>query len=156
MRRRRECESCGQRFTTYEALEDRPLAIRKRDRSSEPYERSKLIRGIQVACAKRPVSREQIEEIADDIEEALERSESGEVESWRIGELVMDRLKELDQVAYVRFASVYRNFQDTEEYLDAVRALARREGSDTAQLDFLQSLVPERRPVKSRPEQDEG
>lgn len=154
MRRRRECESCGQRFTTYEALEDRPLAIRKRDRSSEPYERSKLIRGIQVACAKRPVSREQIEEIADDIEEALERSESGEVESWRIGELVMDRLKALDQVAYVRFASVYRNFQDTEEYLDAVRALARREGSDAAQLDFL-SLLPERRPAKTRPGQDD-
>lgn len=154
MRRRRECESCGQRFTTYEALEDRPLAIRKRDRSSEPYERSKLIRGIQVACAKRPISRDQIEEIANDIEEALERSESGEVESWRIGELVMDRLKELDQVAYVRFASVYRNFQDIEEYLEAVRALG--EGSDADQLDFLQSLLLEHRPVKSRPDQDEG
>ena len=151
VRRRRECQSCERRFTTYEAVEDRPLAVRKRDGSSEPYERGKLIRGVQVACAKRPVSREQVQGIADAIEEALERSESGEVESWRIGELVMERLRELDQVAYVRFASVYRNFQDTEEYLEAVRALAERDGSDASQLDLLQALLPDRPPVKSRP-----
>lgn len=155
MRRRRECESCERRFTTYEVLEERPLSVRKRDASTEPYDRGKLIRGMQVACAKRPVTREQIHEIADAIEEALEKSESGEVESWRIGEMVMDRLKELDQVAYVRFASVYRNFQDTEEYLEAVRALAEREGSDASQLDFLQSLLPDTRPVKTPPERDE-
>lgn len=152
VRRRRECEACGRRFTTYERSEDRPLSIRKRDGSLEPYDRNKVIRGIQAACAKRPVTREQIQGIADDIEETLERSESGEVESWRIGEQVMDRLKGMDQVAYVRFASVYRNFQDTEEFEEAVRALTAGRGADAAQLDLLGSFLAEHPPVKSRPE----
>lgn len=142
VRRRRECEGCGRRFTTYEEVENRALAVRKSDSSSEPFSREKLIRGLQVACAKRPINREQIEAIADTIEETLERSESGEVESWKIGELVMDRLKELDQVAYVRFASVYRNFQDTEQFLEAVR-LAGSRRSDASQLDLLGSHRPE-------------
>ncbi|MDP2576064.1 MAG: transcriptional regulator NrdR [Candidatus Palauibacterales bacterium] len=141
IRRRRECQSCQGRFTTYERIEQQPLSIKKRDGSLEPFDRSKLIRGIQVACARRPVRLEQIEGIAEVIEEALERAGAGEVDSQRIGTLVMERLRDIDQVAYVRFASVYRNFQVTEEYLDAVRALAERRGYDDAQLDFLESVL---------------
>lgn len=150
MRRRRECQSCGKRFTTYEVVEERPLSVRKRDGSFEPYDRSKLIRGVQVACTKRPVTLKQIEEIADAIEERLLRSESGEVESWQIGEQVMDALRELDQVAYVRFASVYTNFQDPEEYLEAIRELARRRGYDEAQLDMLEAALSEEESGESR------
>ena len=150
VRRRRECQNCGDRFTTYEVVEERPLSVRKRDGSVEPFDRNKLIRGIQVACTKRPVTLGQIEEIADAIEESLERSESGEVESWQIGERVMDYLRDLDQVAYVRFASVYTRFQDPEEYLETIRELAARQGYDAAQLDFLESALPEERPAKSR------
>ncbi len=144
-RRRRQCESCGERFTTYEVVEERPLSVKKQDGSFEAFDRSKLIRGIQVACTKRPVTLKQIEEIADGIREGLERSESGEVESWQIGELVMERLRDLDQVAFVRFASVYTNFQDPEEYLEAIRELAKREGYDAAQLDLVENLLAEER-----------
>lgn len=153
MRRRRECQNCDARFTTYEVVEERPLAVKKRDGSFEPFDRSKLIRGIQVACTKRPVTLRQIENIADAIKESLERSESGEVESWQIGELVMQHLRDLDQVAYVRFASVYTNFQDPEEYLETIRELAEREGYDAAQLDFLESALadePPRKPSKGK------
>jgi transcriptional repressor NrdR len=131
-------------------VEERPLSVKKRDGSFEPYERNKLIRGIQFACTKRPITLQQIEAIADDIEESLQRSESGEVESWQIGEQVMDSLRDLDQVAYVRFASVYTNFQDPEEYLEAIRELAERGEYDAAQLDFLESALSEDRPAKGR------
>ncbi len=144
VRRRRECQKCGKRFTTYEIVEERPLSIKKRDGSVEPFDRSKLIRGIQRACTKRPVTLGQIEAIVDALEESLERSESGEVESWQIGERVMDQLRELDQVAYVRFASVYTNFQEPEEYLETIRELADRGVYDTAQLDFLESALADR------------
>lgn len=154
VRRRRECQNCGDRFTTYEVVEERPLSVRKRDGSVEPFDRNKLIRGIQVACTKRPVTLGQIEEIADAIKESLERSESGEVESWQIGERVMDCLRDLDQVAYVRFASVYTRFQDPEEYLETIRELAARQGYDAAQLDFLGSALPEERPAKSRKDRE--
>jgi transcriptional repressor NrdR len=154
VRRRRECESCDARFTTYEVVEERPLAVKKRDGSSEPFDRSKLIRGIQFACTKRPVTLRQIEGIADAIEESLERSESGEVESWQIGELVMQHLRHLDQVAYVRFASVYTNFQDPEEFLETIRELAEREGYDAAQLDFLESVLAEE-PSPKRPKDED-
>jgi transcriptional repressor NrdR len=143
VRRRRQCQRCGERFTTYEVVEERPLSVKKRDGSVEPYERTKLIRGIQVACTKRPVTLTQIEEIVDGIEESLQRSESGEVESWQVGEQVMDALRDLDEVAYVRFASVYTNFQDPEEYLEAIRELAARGEYDAAQLDFLESALTE-------------
>ncbi|MEE9133121.1 MAG: transcriptional regulator NrdR [Gemmatimonadota bacterium] len=149
VRRRRECQQCGDRFTTYEVVEERPLSIMKRDGGFEPYDRAKLIRGIQVACAKRPVTLKQIEDIADGIEESLQRSESGEVESWQIGEHVMDALRDLDQVAYVRFASVYTNFQDPEEYLETIRELAARGEYDAAQLDFLESALSEDGPEKN-------
>ena len=150
MRRRRECQRCGERFTTYEVVEERPLSIKKRDGGFEPYDRAKLIRGIQHACTKRPITLRQIEDIADSIEESLQRSESGEVESWQIGEQVMDALRQLDQVAYVRFASVYTNFQDPEEYLETIRELAARGEYDAAQLDFLESALAEEGPIRSR------
>jgi transcriptional repressor NrdR len=152
VRRRRECQQCGDRFTTYEVVEERPLSVKKRDSSFEPYERTKLIRSIQVACAKRPVTLKQIEAIVDEIEESLERSESGEVESWQIGEQVMDSLRDLDQVAYVRFASVYTNFQDPEEYLETIRELAERGDYDAAQLDFLESALSEERSARGQKE----
>lgn len=143
VRRRRECQECGDRFTTYEVLEQRPLSVKKRDGGFEPFDRSKLIRGIQAACTKRPVTLGQIEAIVDSIQESLERSESGEVESWQIGERVMDHLRQLDQVAYVRFASVYRTFQDPEEYLETIRELAEQGVYDAAQLDLLESALSE-------------
>ncbi len=150
VRRRRECQHCENRFTTYEVVEDRPLSIRKRDGSFEPFDRSKLIRSMQVACAKRPVTLGQIESVVNSIEESLERSDSGEVDSWQIGELVMNHLRDLDQVAYVRFASVYTNFQDPEEYLDTIRELAEGEGYDTAQLDLLESALTDEPGLKAR------
>jgi transcriptional repressor NrdR len=149
VRRRRQCQQCESRFTTYEVVEERPLSIKKRDDSVEPYDRTKLIRGIQFACAKRSVTLQQIEGIVDGIEESLQRSESGEVESWQIGEQVMDALRDLDQVAYVRFASVYTNFQDPEEYLEAIRELAARGEYDAAQLDFLESALKDDGPKAS-------
>ena len=129
IRRRRQCGQCGERFTTYEALEGRPRSIKKRDGSAEPFDRAKLVRGIQVACTKRPVELDQIEEIADAIEEALERSESGEVESSRIGELVMEQLRAIDQVAYVRFASVYREFKDVSQFLDELKPILEQQAT---------------------------
>lgn len=128
MRRRRECGSCGHRFTTYEQVEREPLTVHKADGSSEPYERAKLVRSLQIACAKRPVSREEIEAMADRIEESLQSLGEREVESERIGELVMGLLRDADQVAYVRYASVYRDFQDTTEFMEEVRELVRRAG----------------------------
>lgn len=130
VRRRRECGSCGHRFTTYEHVEREPLTVRKADGSSEPYERSKLFRSIQIACAKRPVSRDEVEGLVDEVEEELEAADEREVQSQRIGEMVMAGLRRLDQVAYVRFASVYRDFQDTDEFMEEIRELVRRAGYD--------------------------
>lgn len=141
VRRRRECGSCGHRFTTYEYVEREPLTVRKADGSSEPYERPKLFRSIQIACAKRPVSRDEIEEMVDAVEEELEAADEREVESHRIGELVMSRLRRVDQVAYVRFASVYRKFQDTTEFMEEIRELVRRAGYDAeGQADLFREL----------------
>lgn len=154
VRRRRECQSCQERFTTFEVVEERPLSIKKRDGSFEPYDRAKLIRGVQFACTKRPVTLKQMEEIAEAVEESLQRSESGEVESWQIGEQVMDALRGIDQVAYVRFASVYTDFQDPEEYLETIRELADRGVYDAAQLDFLESAISE--DLSSRSRKDGG
>ena len=138
VRRRRECGSCGHRFTTYERVEREPLTVRKADGSSEPYERKKLLRSVQVACAKRPVSRDDIDGLVDEVEEALESSGEREIDSQRIGELVMERLRRLDQVAYVRFASVYRDFQDTTEFIEELREMVRRAGYDAeGQVDLF-------------------
>ena len=126
VRRRRECLSCGRRFTTYEYVEERPLQVVKRDGSLEPYDRRKLLRSIRLPCAKRSISMAEIEAIVDEIEDELSRRGQDEVESRLIGELVMERLKRLDHVAYVRFASVYRNFQDIDEFVEELRELSAR------------------------------
>ncbi len=123
IRRRRECLSCSKRYTTYEHVEHEPLSVRKTTGAIEPYDRAKILGSIGTACAKRPVSLAMIEEIVDRIEESIEAADEREISSQSIGELVMEQLRALDQVAYVRFASVYRNFQDTTEFMEEVREL---------------------------------
>ena len=127
IRRRRECISCGKRFTTYEIIERLPLLVIKRDGSRESFDRVKLISGVMKACEKRPVRAEDIERMADDIEQELQGALDREVSSEKIGELVMERLKKLDQVAYVRFASVYRQFKDIETFLTELNKLLKDE-----------------------------
>ena len=126
IRRRRECLGCGFRFTTYEHIEQEQLTIRKTSGSIEPFDRAKLLHSIGIACAKRPISLARIEEMVDLIEEELEALDEREVSSQLTGELVMAHLRALDHVAYVRFASVYRNFQDTTEFMEEVRELVNR------------------------------
>jgi transcriptional repressor NrdR len=126
VRRRRECLSCSRRFTTYEYVEERPLQVLKQDGSSEPYDRRKLLRAVRLPCAKRPISLTEIETIVDEIEDEVARLGRDEVESGVLGELVMNRLKARDHVAYVRFASVYRNFQDIDEFYEELRELDAR------------------------------
>ncbi|MBN2010667.1 transcriptional repressor NrdR [candidate division KSB1 bacterium] len=123
IRRRRMCSSCGKRFTTKEVMEEPPLLVIKADQSREPFDRSKLKKGIMMACTKRPISAEIIDEITNKIEQSLRERALDEIESHEIGRHVMNHLKRLDQVAYVRFASVYRNFQDKEEFLSELKEL---------------------------------
>ena len=123
IRRRRECLDCQKRFTTYEVVERMPLVVIKRNGSRESFDRVKIINGIVRACEKRPVTMAQIEEIADDIEQELRGRLESEVQSERVGELVMTRLKELDEVAYVRFASVYRSFKDINTFMEELTKL---------------------------------
>ena len=123
IRRRRECLSCGKRFTTYEIMEQLPLLVIKRDGSRQSFDRVKVINGMVKACEKRPVPMEQIEKVADEIEQELQSSLEREVSSAQIGEMIMDRLKDLDQVAYVRFASVYRQFKDINTFLEELNKL---------------------------------
>ncbi len=135
VRRRRECLDCVSRFTTYEYVEERPVQVLKRGGSSEEFDRAKLIRAIRTACAKRPVSLSQVEAIADEIEDLLSKQAGVEVPSGRIGEFVMERLKPLDRVAYVRFASVYRDFQDEDEFQEFVSEMKAR-GRQEQQLKY--------------------
>ena len=123
IRRRRECIACGSRFTTYEKVENLPLLVVKKDGSREPFLRDKLINGLIKSCEKRPVSTAQIEALVDSIEMAVQNSLKREVTSREIGEMVMERLKGLDEVAYVRFASVYRQFKDITQFIEEVREL---------------------------------
>ena len=118
IRRRRECLSCQKRFTTYEIIERMPLIVIKRDGSRQSFDKSKLINGMVRACEKRPVALAQLEKIADDIEQELQGSLEREVKTADIGEMVMSRLKDVDEVAYVRFASVYRSFKDINTFMD--------------------------------------
>lgn len=118
IRRRRECLSCQKRFTTYEAIETVPIMVIKKDKSLESFNRAKLTTGIIRACEKRPVSVDQIEEIVSHIESELQNSMNKQVASLEIGNMVMEQLKHLDDVAYVRFASVYRQFGDLNEFMD--------------------------------------
>lgn len=127
IRRRRECLDCRRRFTTYERIQERPLQVLKQDGSAEDFRRDKLEASIAVACAKRPVSPRDIEAVADGVEDLFTGSARTEVPSARIGEEVMEALKPLDRVAYVRYASVYRNFQDIDAFQEVVDELIVRE-----------------------------
>lgn len=124
VRRRRECTVCGSRFTTYEYVEERPIQVLKRSGAVEDFDRAKLLRSVKVACAKRPVSAHEMEALIDDIEDEFSREAGVELPSVRLGQLVMERLSPLDRVAYVRFASVYRNFQDAGEFQEFVDEMA--------------------------------
>ena len=126
IRRRRECQACQRRFTTYERVEQMPLRVIKKDGSRVPFDRQKILAGILKACEKRPVSAQVIEEAVADIEGEIHRTFEKEVPSKVIGELVMRRLSAIDQVAYVRFASVYREFKDVSEFIDEVRPILDR------------------------------
>ncbi len=123
IRRRRECISCGKRFTTYEIIESVPIIVVKKDKSRQAFDRVKLFNGMLRACEKRPVSIEQIDKVVSEIEAELQNSLDREVTSVHIGELVMERLKGLDEVAYVRFASVYRQFKDINTFMDELAKL---------------------------------
>lgn len=123
IRRRRECLKCNKRYTTYEKLENLPILVIKRDQSRENFNREKIINGLIIACQKRPISRKQIEHLAEDIEKAISNKMITEIESEAIGEMVMERLKKLDQISYVRFASVYREFKDITTFLEEINNL---------------------------------
>jgi transcriptional repressor NrdR len=123
VRRRRECEKCGKRFTTYEYVENVSLTVVKNDGRREDFDRQKLQRGIELACNKRPISLKKITSLVDETEEELQGLSKKEVSSKEIGELVMKKLKDLDEVAYVRFASVYHKFKDINEFLAELQGL---------------------------------
>jgi len=123
VRRRRECESCGKRFTTYEYIEDVSLTVIKNDGRREPFDRQKLQRGIELACKKRPISSKKIASIVGEIEEELQNLSKTEITSKAVGETVMKKLKDLDEVAYVRFASVYHKFKDINEFMNELKNL---------------------------------
>ena len=121
IRRRRECLSCGERFTTYERREEMPLMVVKKDGSVEPFDRAKLLRGLMVATAKRHVSVDQLEHLIDDIESDLHNALTYEMSSSQLGDMVLRRLRALDKVAYIRFASVYKEFQDLDEFTSELK-----------------------------------
>ena len=123
IRRRRECLSCHKRFTTYEMMESLPLVVVKKDGSRQSFDRNKVMSGLIRACEKRPVPFSQLEDIAGEIEQALQNDMDREIPSARLGELVMDRLKGVDEVAYVRFASVYRQFKDISTFMSELNKL---------------------------------
>lgn len=121
IRRRRECLKCGRRFTTYEKVEEVPLMVIKKDGRREPFDRKKVLSGIMKACEKRPIGMDVLEGTVDEIEGALEKRFEKEVDSSQVGELVMKKLHKLDDVAYVRFASVYRQFKDVTQFMEEVK-----------------------------------
>jgi len=123
IRRRRECTRCDRRFTSYEKIESVPLVVVKRDERRETFDRDKLMRGLQIACHKRPVSQDELERLADSIEAAINDTGEREISSQRIGSIVMSQLRDIDPVAYVRFASVYRNFEDVDAFVKELHQL---------------------------------
>ena len=140
VRRRRECTVCDARFTTYEYVEERPIQVLKRSGAVEDFDRTKLLSSVKIACAKRPVSASQMEALVDDIEDGLSRQAGLEVPSVQLGALVMELLSPMDRVAYVRFASVYRNFQDAgefQEFVDEMTAAQEREELRKNQVELL-------------------
>ncbi|MEW6101042.1 MAG: transcriptional regulator NrdR [Candidatus Omnitrophota bacterium] len=131
IRRRRECLKCGKRFTTYEYIEEVSLMVIKKDSRREHFDRKKILAGIIKACEKRPVALEKMEEIVSQIERAIQKKSDREVSASRIGELVMEKLKTLDDVAYVRFASVYRQFKDVGQFMVELKDILNREKQRT-------------------------
>lgn len=123
IRRRRQCEQCDKRFTTYETIENAPLIVIKKDETREPYSREKLLSGLLRSCHKRPVPMKEIDRTINDIENTLYNSMKKEVESSYIGELVMEKLKDVDEVAYVRFASIYREFRDINTFMNELKKI---------------------------------
>ena len=123
IRRRRQCDECGKRFTTYEKVETIPLIVIKKDKNRETYDRSKIESGVVRSCHKRPVSVDQIEACVDEIENKIFNLGVREIESEKIGEIVMDQIRDLNQVAYVRFASVYRQFKDADTFMSELKKL---------------------------------
>ena len=126
IRRRRECLNCGKRFTTYEKIESVPIIVIKKDGSRQPYDRAKLQRGIMSACASRPVSLNTVDELLDSIEASIHNSLEREVSSVKIGEMVMEKLRDIDEVSYVRFASVYKKFTDIDTFRKELEQLIRQ------------------------------
>lgn len=146
IRRRRECQECGDRFTTYERIQTTALMVTKQDSRREEFDRDKLLSGIRKACTKRPVPSRAVEKMVEDIESELQQMGQSEVTANRLGTMVMDRLKVLDRVAYIRFASVYRDFQDIESFENAVKDLK----EENTQLPLLNDPPPAPRPARRR------
>ncbi len=130
IRRRRQCEKCGEKFTTYERVDIIPVVVIKNDNTRETFDRNKILSGIQRSCNKRPVSLEEMEEVVRDIENTVYNNMGKEVYSKDIGRLVMDKLKDLDEVAYVRFASVYKQFKDIDSFMSELAGLLKVKNSD--------------------------
>lgn len=126
IRIRRQCDECGKRFTTYEKVETLPLIVVKKDNNREPYDREKIVAGIVRSCHKRPISMKQINDMVDDIEGQIFNMEEKEIPTTTIGSIVMDKLKDLDEVAYVRFASVYREFKDVNTFMDEIKKILKK------------------------------
>lgn len=123
IRRRRECLSCSKRYTTYEKIEDIPILVIKKDSSREYFDKSKIINGLIKACQKRPVSRAQIEAVADEVEKKISNAMLTEIKTDYIGEIIMESLKDIDEISYVRFASVYRQFKDVNTFMEEIKKL---------------------------------
>ena len=126
IRRRRQCDECGKRFTTYEKVETLALIVVKKDNNREPYDREKIVAGIVRSCHKRPISMTQINDMVDDIEGQIFNMGEKEIPTTTIGSIVMDKLKDLDEVAYVRFASVYREFKDVNTFMDEIKKILKK------------------------------
>ena len=126
IRRRRQCDECGKRFTTYEKVETLPLIVVKKDNNREPYDREKIVAGIVRSCHKRPIAMTQINDMVDDIEGQIFNMGEKEIPTTTIGSIVMDKLKDLDEVAYVRFASVYREFKDVNTFMDEIKKILKK------------------------------
>ncbi|HEX9639722.1 MAG TPA: transcriptional regulator NrdR [Candidatus Krumholzibacteria bacterium] len=132
IRRRRECVNCSHRFTTYEYVERAPILVIKKDGRRVPYEREKILTGVMAACQKRPISREQMDDLIASVEMRLIAGARDEISSREIGEAIMGELEELDEIAYVRFASVYRSFRNVNQFMDELRILLDRNGEQAA------------------------
>lgn len=151
IRRRRECLSCARRFTSYERVEEVPLVILKKDGRREPFDRQKVMKGLLLACQKRPVSLARIEQLVGDLQSRLMERPDREIRSRELGELIMDELKGLDQVAYVRFASVYRDFKDLPDFVKALEGLMHKEASGVRN-GTAPAAPPAPEPVKPVPQ----